>query len=248
MSCLGHTTAHFPFSHCILSKGINLSLRYFLPMSGWVCQSKPFGIPVGDSFKKGFMEEWVFISDEHTDEEAPMDDSVLQSTDYSDCIPGTTRISKQSDPVPCEPTIPRDKAYFRERLEAPLPPLRQRPKCNFIHPQQLSLFPERMEFPFPSGEILSGYEDIVSSGSDHFTTWVKLSPHEVLAEHVVDVQKVMADFREASERRQASSSQTYGANKYSSSQSLLQRLSIYNWNTGPRRGRGGAFENQIAGK
>ena len=43
---------------------------------------------------------------EHTDEQAPIDDSVLQSTDYSDCIPGTTRISKQCDPVPCEPTIP----------------------------------------------------------------------------------------------------------------------------------------------
>ena len=33
------------------------------PMSGWVCQWKPFWIPVEDSFKKAFMEEWVFISD-----------------------------------------------------------------------------------------------------------------------------------------------------------------------------------------
>ena len=140
------------------------------PMSGWVCHWKPFWIPVGDSWKKALMEEWVFISDEHTDEQAPIDDRALQNTDYSDCIPGTTRISKQCDPAPCEPTIPRDKPYFCERLEAPLLPLRPRPKFNFIHPQQLSPFPERLELPFSSDAILSGYEDIVSSGSDHFTT------------------------------------------------------------------------------
>ena len=33
------------------------------PMSGWVCQWKPFWIPVEDSFKKAYMEEWVFIRD-----------------------------------------------------------------------------------------------------------------------------------------------------------------------------------------
>ena len=81
-------------------------------MSGWVCQWKPFWIPVGDSFKKAFMEEWVFISDELADEQAPIDDSVLHSTDYSDCIPGTNRISKPCDLVPCEPTVRRDKAYY----------------------------------------------------------------------------------------------------------------------------------------
>ena len=33
------------------------------PMSGWVCQWKPFSIPVEDSFKKACMEEWVYISE-----------------------------------------------------------------------------------------------------------------------------------------------------------------------------------------
>ena len=189
------------------------------------------------------MEEKVFISDEHTDEQAPIADPVFQSTDYSDCIPGTTTISQQCDPVPCETTIPRDKPHFWERLEAPLLPLRSRPKCNFIHPQQLSPFPERLELPFSSDAMLSGYEDIVSSGSDLFTLWVKVSPHEVLAEHVVDIHKVLADFRDAFERKQSSSSQTYGVNKYFSSQSPVQRrLSIYKWNPGPRRGREDAFE------
>ena len=73
--------------------------------------------------------------------------------------------------------------------------------------QQLSPFPERLELPFSSDAILSGYEDLVSSGSDHFTLWSKMSPHEILAEHVVDIHKVVEDFRDAFERNQFSSSE-----------------------------------------
>ena len=29
-------------------------------MTGWVCQWKPFWILVDDSFKKAYVEEWVF--------------------------------------------------------------------------------------------------------------------------------------------------------------------------------------------
>ena len=76
-----------------------------------------------------------------------------------------------------------------------------------------------------------------------------MSPHEALAEHVVDIHKVVADFRDACERKQSSSSQTYGVNKYFCFQSLvLSLLSVYNWNPGPRRGRTDAFEKQIAEK
>ena len=85
--------------------------------------------------------------------------------------------------------------------------MRPRPKCNFIHPRQLSPFPERLELPFSNDEILSGYEDIVSSGTDQFTAWVKMNPDEVLVHHMVDVQRATADFREASERRPVTSSQ-----------------------------------------
>ena len=80
-------------------------------------------------------------------------------------------------------------------------------------------------------------------------SWGKMSPHEILAEHVVDIHKVVADFRDAFERNQSSSSQTYGVNKYFSSQSPVQRrLSIYNWNPGRGRGKEDAFETQIAGE
>ena len=79
---------------------------------------------------------------------------------------------------------------------------------------------ERLELPFSSHDILSGYEDLVSSGSDHFTMWGKMSPREILAEHVVDIHKVVADFRDAFERNQFSSSQSYGVTKYFSGSAL----------------------------
>ena len=88
---------------------------------------------------------------------------------------------------------------FWERTEAPLPPPRIR--CNFIHPKQLSPFPERLNLPFSYDETLSGYEDIVSSGTDQFTTWVKTDPDATLVQHMVDVQNAVAEFREASVRR-----------------------------------------------
>ena len=58
-----------------------------------------------------------------------------------------------------------------------------------------------MELPFPSGEILSGYEDVVSSGQDHYTAWVKTDHDVTLERHMVDDQKAVAEFREASARR-----------------------------------------------
>ena len=138
-------------------------------------------------------------------------------------------------------------ASFWERTEVPLPPLR--PRCNFIHPRQLSPLPERLKLPFSSEEILSGFEGVVSSGTDQFTAWVMTDLHAILVRHMVDVQKATADFSEASERRHDTSSQTNRFNKSISNRSPVQkRLSIYNWNPGPRRGKEDAFEKQIAGR
>ena len=76
-----------------------------------------------------------------------------------------------------------------------------------------------------------------------------MTSDEILTEHVVDIQRIQADFRDALERIQASSSQASGVNKFFSSQSLMQkRLSVYNWNPGPRRGGADDIEKQIAGK
>ena len=91
--------------------------------------------PVEDSFKKACVEEWVFISD--VPSEGP------SSTDQGEVIPETPRVSKHASLLPWEPAKPHDKACFWERIEAPQPPLRPRPKCDFIHPRQLSPFPIR---------------------------------------------------------------------------------------------------------
>ena len=74
-------------------------------------------------------------------------------------------------------------------------------------------FPERLEYHFRVMLYLSGYEDLIPSGSDQFTKWGKMSPHEISAEHVVDIHKVVADFRDPFERNQSSSSQSFGVNK-----------------------------------
>ena len=141
---------------------------------------------------------------------------------------------------------PPGTAEFWERTEVPLlPPKRQ---CNFIHPKQLSPFPERLELPFPIGEILSGYEDVVSSRQDRYTTWVKTDAEVTLERHMVDVQKAVAEYRESAARRQESTTEEYFFDNHVPKRSYVEkRLSVYNWNPGPRRGKEGAIE-QIIGK
>ena len=91
---------------------------------------------------------------------------------------------------------------------------------------------------------MSGYEELDYSGNDLFTSWAKLSDHEILVQHMVDVEKATAEFREASERKHATS-----ARKRFATRSIVQRrLSIHNWNPGPRRGKEDAFEQQISGR
>ena len=73
-------------------------------MSGWVCQWKPFWIPVEDSFKKAYMEEWVFIID--VPSEGP------SSTDLGEVIPETPRVSNLASSLLWEPAKPHDKECF----------------------------------------------------------------------------------------------------------------------------------------
>ena len=75
-----------------------------------------------------------------------------------------------------------------------------------------------------------------------------MTPDEILTEHVVDIRKIEADFRDAFERNQVLSSQIYGVNKRFSQSLVQKRLSIYNRNPGPRRGKADAIEKQICRK
>ena len=79
--------------------------------------------------------------------------------------------------------------------------------------------------------------------------WGKTTPDAILTEHVVDIHRIEEDFRDVFKGIQASPSHASGVNRFFSSQLLVQkRLSTYNWNPGPRRGKEDAIEKQIAGK
>ena len=148
-------------------------------MTGWVCQWKPFWIPVDDSFKKAYVEDWVFQITDTSDFSLP--------EGQGDLIPETPRVTL---PVPSsqrEASKPEISACAPEHFEAPLPPLQPRPTC------------EHLELPFSDDHLLSGFGDLHLPSSDHFTMWGKTTSEEILAEHVVDIRRIAADFRDALE-------------------------------------------------
>ena len=98
-------------------------------------------------------------------------------------------------------------------------------RCSFIHPKQLSPFPERLKLPYPNGEVLSSYDDDVSFIRDHFTAWVKADPNDTLEQHTVDARKVFAEIREASVRRQEAPPQEYFFDSSVPNRSTVQKKS-----------------------
>ena len=211
-----------------------------------------------------YLEEWIHVGDDSSKnlgEQSMVNiPTMVHDAEYKDCTtiqkrpeeaPSASRSSWQASGENGTPIwkISRTQgtASFWEKTEAPLPHPKRR--CNFIHPKQLSPFPERLELPFPSEFILSGCEEVVSSSQDRYTTWVNTDPDVTLERHIVDIQKAVADDREAAARRQESTTQEHFCDANMPKRSYVQkRLSIYNWNPGPRRGKEGAIEKQIAGK
>ena len=64
---------------------------------------------------------------------------------------------------------------------------------------------------------------------------------------MVDIEKATAEFREASERKHATSSHMNSSRKRFATRSIVQRkMSIYSWNPGPRRGTGQIQEGGIS--
>ena len=93
---------------------------------------------------------------------------------------------------------------------------------------------ERLELPFSHDILLSGYEEIVSSRNRSLYCVLQMSHHEILVQHVVDIHEAPAEFREASERKPATSYHVNSNNKHFATRSVvLRRLSIDNWNPGP---------------
>ena len=95
-------------SHLAIASSSEASL---CPMSGWVCQWKPFWIPVEDSFKKTFVEVWVFISDVPSAGPSTAEVPVLHDKDHSEY----TRDSQDIEAFhfsTLETAKPQDKACF----------------------------------------------------------------------------------------------------------------------------------------
>ena len=122
-------------------------------------------------------------------------------------------------------------------------------RSPFCPPKASCHFPKRLALPYSYDEILSGCEEDVSSVRDGFSAWVKTDPETILRRHVVDAKGFYPPFREAPARRHEPSSQEYRL--YDNVPNRLteqRRLSVHNWNPGPRRGKEGAIERHLAGK
>ena len=109
----GYFQANPPFDQSLFVAVIVVEF----PMPSFLCQWKPFWIPVGESLKKACLEEWIFTGDDSSDEQRGTDFPVLLhstgNTDYiRDDHPPTPRPSRHPDSLPWEPTRPQDKAYF----------------------------------------------------------------------------------------------------------------------------------------
>ena len=82
-----------------------------------------------------------------------------------------------------------------------------------------------------------------------FSAWVKTDPETILRRHVVDAKGFYPAFCEAPARRHDPSFQKYRFyDEVPNRLTEQRRLSVYNWNPGPRRGKEGAIERHIAGK
>ena len=129
---------------CVLSPRAFFVHNFFncgrvLPMSGWICQWKPFCVPVGDNFQKAYYEEWSRVCDDSTSD--PGENStkaiptanvstIVRSSENQNCTvknkqpmeaPSALRPTEQPDAPTWELLGLQGSASFWERTEAPLP-------------------------------------------------------------------------------------------------------------------------------
>ena len=108
-----------PFGkHSVVPVFCDLSFLMF----GWVCQWKPFWIPVGESFEKAYLEEWTYMVDDSSDEQGlasfpalvqrPGNKGDLSKPKLPEEAPPAPRSAGQPDALPSEPTGPQGTAFF----------------------------------------------------------------------------------------------------------------------------------------
>ena len=219
-------------------------------MPGWVCQGKPLRIPVGESFQKAYLEEWTHAGDVSSGERGMANvPTLVQDAGYKDDtskqkLPepalSAPRSAEQPYALTCEPIGHQGTASFWERTEAPLPLLR--PRCNFTTPRSSVFFLNAWSCRFQVKRSVRrrrycflGHRTVHRLGKDRppMLPWYNIWSMS---------EKATADFREASTRTHYTSSQEYHFDNNVPNRSRVQkRLSIYNWNPVPRRGKEGAF-------
>ena len=82
-------------------------------VSGLVCQWKPFWIPVGESFQNAYLEEWIYMGDDSSDEQSfanfpalvqsPGNKGHISKTKLRDDAPSALKLAEQPDALPWEP-------------------------------------------------------------------------------------------------------------------------------------------------
>ena len=164
-------------------------------------------------------------------------------------IPVTPKASKHSTSLPWETAKPEDKAcFFGSELR------HHCLRCG--HGQNVTSFIHGSSVPFLSVKYCRFQMRLSCPVTKNLTPQNIIyllhgstkSDREILDQHMVDIEKATAEFREVSERRHATSSHMNSSSKRFATRSVVQRrLSIYNWNPGRRPGKEDAFKQQIAG-
>ena len=135
-----------------------------------------------------------------------------------------------------------------EQLPAPV----ERTETDVVHAVQYGIVPERITLPRPDDEILSGYDEDVSSIRDGYAIWGLTDPGFALMRHLVGHLVTSGSakpvFRSAHDRRHSSPKPEYRFDNNVHYRLLEQtRLSKLSWNPWPRRDREGAIEKHVAG-
>ena len=112
-----------------------------------------------DSFKKAYVEDWVFQVTDTSD--------LILPEDRGDLFPETPRVTLPAPSSHREAPKPEVSASTQEHNEAPLSPLPSRPTC------------QRLELPFSDDDFLSGFEDHRLPSSDQFTMRGTVTPEEI---------------------------------------------------------------------
>ena len=120
-----------------------------------------------------------------------------------------------------------------------------------INTTQYGSTPQRLLLPRSDIEILTLFNDDISSIRDDYTVWLMADPTTFRARHMTNKGNAAPVFRKAFEKKKTGlSSPPEFLFDTSRPHGLLEqtRISILSWNLRPRRGTPGAIEKHIAGK